>query len=251
MSGEVKIPSEQAIPIDLDLGGFRFIMTLGRESVLTDQKRAELEELGFNGFKFAEDLSGFSEEEIREEFKVYAGDSIQKATYQIIGYFFSPNGFIRFDRPFVSLEVGATRNTFRAIADRLLEEDLVLYHPADAARIAMVKSVDSKVEGPRYWEHDEIYSHLMLAFSERGKQFGEIGESMDKHNPSIYWPGHIGRILDLAKKLGEGKIPADNIDHIKEIIYQDISLIMKFSGLKVEDTLKIVNEVERISGEGF
>lgn len=243
--------SEQPIPIDLDLDGFRFTMTLGRESVLTNQKREELDQLGLDGFKFVEDVGELSEDEIREEFEAYASDSIQKSTYQIIGYFFSPEGFIRFDRPFVSLEDEETRNTFRAIADRLLEEDLVFYHPADAARRAMVNSVDSKIGTPRYWEHDEIYAHLLLAFSERGKEFDEIGESIDKRDPSIYWPGHVGRILALARKLDSGDLTTDQRDSIRIIIYQDISLIMKYSGLRVQDSLKIVNEVERISKEGF
>lgn len=251
MSGKEIVPPEQPIPINLDLGTLHFSMTLGRQSILTDQKRAYLDKLGLDGFKFVEYVGELSEDEIREEFEAYANDSIQKSTYQIIGYFFSQEGFIRFNRPFVSLEDEETRNTFRAIVDRLLEEDLIFYHPADAARRAMVNSVDSKIGTPRYWEHDEIYAHLMLAFSERGKQFGEIGEHMDKHNPSIYWPGHIGRILDLAKKLGEGKISEDRKDFVKEIIWQDISLIMKFSGLKTQESLKIVNEVERIFGEGF
>lgn len=255
MSGKEKVPPEQPIPINLDFGTFHFSMTLGRQTVLTDDTRYMLDQHGINGFiasdEFLQELAEYSPEDVEKEFKAIASSPQQKAAYQIIGCVLSPEGLVRFNRPFLSLEDSITRNMFRSIADNLLEGDLLYFHPADLARKASTNQVRYKDGIQRYWDRDEIYSQLLLAFSERGKQFGEIGESRDKHDPSIYWPGHIGRILDLAKKLCEGKIPADNIDHIKEIIYQDISLIMKFSGLKVEDALKIVNEVERISGEGF
>lgn len=255
MNGKEKTPTEQPIPINLDLGTLHFSMTLGRPSILSDEYRYMLDTFGIYGFmasdKDLQELALHSPEYVEEEFDAIVTSPEQKATYQILGYVLSPEGFIRFKSPFLSLKDETSRNVIRAIADSLLEEDLTFFHPADMARRAMMNPVDYHDGIPRYWDYDEIYAQLLLAFAERGKDFGEIGEHMDKHNPSIYWPGHLGRILNIAHRLTKGDLTDEQRERLKRIIYQDISLIMKFSGLSIEKKLEIINMVELNSGEGF
>ncbi|MEK7152435.1 MAG: hypothetical protein AAB834_00680, partial [Patescibacteria group bacterium] len=115
--------------------------------------------------------------------------------------------FVGHTRPFTSLGDERIRDSFRAIADTMIEGTGELQpgvDPLTLSRAALRRPLPyDDVE--RDWDRDEVYGQLTMAFAERGHTFGD-SEHMDKSSPALSWPANAARLLRMSLDLGRGVI---------------------------------------------